>query len=107
MLGEDLDEEELRICEYAEGKVHTFFPELRFVWRNIREIYGAKEFDLSLLPPTPYYAYSLLVLNRPEIALGPAHLDAVFSVLTGLNHHTQKEGSITTPGAKPNLKIVK
>jgi hypothetical protein len=99
MLGKDLDEEELRILAYAERKVHCFFPELRFVWRTIREIYGAEEFDLALLPPTPYHAYSLLVLNRPEIAFSPAHHDAVFNILVGLD--------LAHPVEKPILKVVK
>ena len=107
MLGDDLDEEELRVLEYAGTKTHTFFPELRFVWKTIREVYGTKEFDLALLPPTPYHAYSLFVLNRPEIAFSPAPLDAVFGVLTGLNHHMQKVVTLASPGAKPDLKIVK
>lgn len=107
MLGEDLDEEELKVLEYAEGKTHTFFPELRFVWKTIREIYGAEEFDLTILPPTPYHAYSLLVLNRPEIAFSPAHHDAVFGVLMGLNYRMQKVIDLAHPGEKPVLKIVK
>lgn len=107
MLGDDLDEEELRVLEYAEGKTHTFFPELRFVWRTIREVYGTEEFDLALLPPTPYHAYSLLVLNRPEIAFSSAHLDAVFGILMGLNHRMQKVITLATPGTRPSLKIVK
>lgn len=105
MLGKDLDDEELRILAYAEGKTHTFFPELRFAWKTIRKVYGAKEFDLTLLPPTPYYAYSLLVLNRPEIAFSPAHLDAVFDILVGFTHKSPpaKVTTTTNPGAKPNL----
>lgn len=109
MLGEDLDEEELRICEYADGKVHTFFPELRFVWRNIREIYGTEGFDLETLPSTPHQAYSLLVLNRPEIAFSPAHLDAVFGILVELNHRSPplKTVTLANSGTKPSLKVVK
>lgn len=109
MLSKNLDEEELRILEYAEGKTYTFFPELRFAWKTIRKIYGTEEFDLALLPPTPYYAYSLLVLNCPEIAFSPTHLDTVFDILVGLNHKSPpaKVTTTTNPGAKPNLHVVK
>ena len=69
MLDKDLGEEELTVCAYAEGKFNAFFPRLHKLWKSIREVYGAKEFDLATLPPTPYRAYTLFALNcKQDIA---------------------------------------
>lgn len=103
MLDKDLDEEELRICEYAQGKSDAFFPELSRVWIHIREIYGAAEFDLAVLPPTPYYAYSLLVLNRRQFVLGNINLATMFGALSILYHQMQNVLKCT----QPKLTIVK
>ena len=66
LLERDFDQEELLVCEYADSKVDTYFIELYEVWVKIRELYGSPVFNLAVLPPTPYYAYALLVLNRPS-----------------------------------------
>lgn len=107
MLDEDLDETELRICEYAEGKTNAFFPELYAVWQNIRKVYGAAEFSLAVLPHTPYHAYSLFVLNRPKGLDGGLRDAALFGELSVLHHQMQTVSTNTSLGAKPRLTIVK
>lgn len=109
MLGDDLDKKERRTLKYAEGKSHGFFLELRFVWRTIREIYSLENACLKLLPPTPYQAYSLLVIHRPEVALSSASLDldVVMAILVELNSDPQKASSLKNPEPRPTLTIVK
>lgn len=107
MLGEDLDEEELRVCGYADGKTQTFFPELYCLWRNIREVYGMTEFNLSVLPPTPYYAYSLFTLNRPADISSEMRRTTLFGELSVLHHQMKGIVTLANPGATPHLKIVK
>lgn len=107
MLDEDLEEKELRVCEYAEGKVNTFFPELGVVWKNIREVYGAAEFSLDVLPHTPYHAYSLFVLNRPRSLDGNVRHAALFEDLSVLHHQMQTVSNYANPETKPHLTIVK
>jgi hypothetical protein len=107
ILDEDLDEEELRVCIYANKKVHAFFPELHRLWQNIREVYGMEGFDLRGLPPTPYYAYSLFVLNRPEDIGRNLRRTTLFGELSILHHQMQKIFTVATPEANPNLKFVR
>lgn len=68
MLGKDLTEEELSVCAYAK-KVEegSFFPELFTVMEKVRKVYGEEHFSLTVLPPTPYHAYSMYVLNHSEL----------------------------------------
>ena len=107
MLDEDLDETELRVCEYAEGQTSAFFPELYVVWQNIRQVYGAAEFSLTVLPHTPYHAYSLFVLNRPKSLDGNLRHAALFGELSVLHHQMQTISANMKPGTKPHLTIVK
>jgi len=89
MLNKDLDEEELRVCKYAEGKDYSFFPELHTVWNNICTLYNKNEFDLAMLPPTPHYAYAFLALNRPK-TFSELHGATLFDELSLLEQQMQK-----------------
>jgi len=91
-LDKDLEERELRVCEYARMQGdNTFFPELYRRWMDIRKIYGAKEFDLELLPPTPYIAYALLTLNKPKLVTREnVGLPTLFEELTIMRHKMQR-----------------
>ena len=91
MLTEDLDEEELRVCAYARTKRAGFFLEEYWIWRKIRELYGSKDFDLGLLPPTPYYAFLLLSINRPKLILKNMSVTNLFDELSQLNHKSMKK----------------
>ena len=102
-LDQDLEEEELRICEYARGVGKDgFYPELSLTWTMIRRVYGAKEFGLDFLPPTPYHAYALLTLNRPQV-IGSTDHATYFAAMADLHQSMQNVVSLTQPkyGAKP------
>lgn len=66
LLENDLEEEEVRTCKYAEGKRNSFYPELYVLWKNIQEVWQDVDLNHSVLPPTPYIAYGLMVLNRSK-----------------------------------------
>jgi hypothetical protein len=68
LLGKEPIEEELKVAAYAKThSVGSFFPELSGLMPLIREVYAAEHFDLAVLPPTPYQAYALFVLNHGEL----------------------------------------
>lgn len=107
MLDKDLDKEELRVWEEAEGQAYCFFPELRFAWRTIREVYSTAEFDMSILPRSPYHAYALFVLERPEIAFSAAPLELVFEILSVLGPCEQATVALAQKGERARLTVVK
>ena len=97
LLDKDFEDEELRVCAYAHEKTFTFFPELYQAWQNIREVYGAEEFNLSVLPPTPYYAYHFLALNRRgKMEKNPRGAE-LFGELCAIEHQMEKLFLLTTP----------
>jgi hypothetical protein len=97
MLDDDLDEYELRMYEYAKDK-NGFLPGLSRVMPMIREVYGAKHFNLKVLPLNPYRAYTLFVLNHPgKITRGvsPEELFGILSV-----HRSQFEEIFVLAGRR-------
>lgn len=90
LLERDFDEEELVACSYAKNKTDVFFPELHLVWENIRKVYGSPDFNLEVLPQTPYHAYSLFVLNCPNEISGKTGLIRLSNEICHL-HSLMKE----------------
>lgn len=66
ILDDDLDEYELRVYEYAKYPRNGFLSGLSEVMPMIREVYGAKHFNLEVLPPAPYHAYVFFTLHHQE-----------------------------------------
>ncbi len=81
MLDGDLDEKELSVGEYVKDKENGFFPGLFPLMQKIREVYGAEHFNRDVLPPTPYHAYALIVLNHPEKITGEVSQEELFGLL--------------------------
>lgn len=104
MLDKDLEEELLNVCIYAEGKKRSFFPELHQAWKNIQEVYGAAEFSCSVLPPTPYYAYSLLALNSPNDILHKTRHAKLFGELSVLQYNMQEISKLARGGVRPDFE---
>lgn len=105
MLNKDLVEEELQICEYARQKTEwSFFPGLQKTWGAIREVYGAEPFDLNLLPPTPYHAYAMLVLNRPESIKRNTDTEEMFGKLSTLHNQMMTVVALVQPPKESGAK---
>ncbi|HEY9585341.1 MAG TPA: hypothetical protein VJJ02_01985 [Candidatus Paceibacterota bacterium] len=102
MLGKDLVEEERRVLEYAQTKGSgSFFPELYKVQEKIREIYATPRFNRAVLPPTPYHAYALHVLNSYDMLGKNTTTDLIFGQLFA--HHSRME-SIVQLARRPDLE---
>lgn len=107
MLDKDLVEEELSVYAYAKGKSNTFFPECAVIMQNIREVYGTREFDRDLLPPTPYYAYCLLALNRRDDVLNMIEHAKLFGELYLLSRKMTKGYTLLNIGVEPKFDTVR
>jgi hypothetical protein len=64
LLGEDLVEKEIELCNYARSAISPFFPGLFDLWQDIQSVHQSEYFDARVLPPTAYHSYVLYVLNN-------------------------------------------
>ncbi len=90
MLNQNLDEIECRYFEYAERSIDTtFFPELYQLWEKIEEVYSFSE-NPNNLPRTHHLAYTMIVLNRPDLIFDIGNTRQITCVLEelNLNHKT-------------------
>jgi hypothetical protein len=68
LLDKDLKEEEVKIVTYSNTVQHPkFYPGLHTLWGSVNDLYSSVESDGLILPQTPHSAFSLLVLNHPEL----------------------------------------
>lgn len=91
LLDKDLIEEEMVICAYAKTNgAGAFFPELGKTLEMIHAVYGAEHFDLTVLPPTPYQAYALYVLNCTDFSERTMGTEELFGHLSVINSKMKK-----------------
>lgn len=101
MLDKDFDEVELGACTYAERKYAlSFFPELYALREMINVVYGAKYFDLSVLPPTPHHAFVLIANNCPELLLNKTSPEALYGHMQVLARKIDELHSLVSSNTK-------
>jgi len=110
LLGKDLIEEEMRICEYASQAKFPYYPGLIEAWEDIQYVYREKYFDLSVLPPTPHLAYTLFTLNMRESIGKKMSPEEMFGKLSVLDGRTKEIHSLVresqTPGGDKEGKLL-
>ncbi len=104
MLDEDLVEKELSVCAYAANRNGSFFPGLHGFMEDIRGIYGAEHFPLEVLPPNPYHAYALFVLNHPTLLETKLSPEALFGHLAVMHSKMTKVLGLCTGDKKAQPK---
>ena len=105
MLDKDLDENEARVRAYAKiRRGGTFFSKLSKVWEMIRAIYSSEHYIPGALPPTPYHAYALYVLNNSELLEQNISTEELFSRMVVHHSGMKKIAEIartSTPAESP------
>lgn len=100
MLDQDLVEKELSVCAYAASRNGSFFPGLHNFMEDIRGIYGGEHFPTEVLPPNPYHAYALFVLNHPKLLETKLSPEALFGHLAVMHSKMTKALGLCTKGKK-------